>query len=323
MSDLDFGISGIGTTEFLIIGSALGAFVAVLALAFATTKDDVLATRIRAVTGVRTPKPVESNRQAQARQTVFLPLMRRVVNRFKLLRSNGAKDIAAKLAHAGWRSRDALVIYLFARLCLPFVTAGAAVFVLYGLELFALSPMLRLMGVLGGFAVGLVAPSVFVRNMGERRKTNIRKALPDALDLMVICTEAGLSLDATFVRVAKEIGPTSAELAEEIALTSSELSLLSDRKQALDNLRNRIDLPPVNALCTTLLQTEKFGTPLAQALRVLAGELRDERMLRAEEKAARLPAIMTIPLIVFILPALFVVVMGPAVISIIEAFGKL
>lgn len=322
MKDLDFGITGIGTTEFLIIGSALGVFVAVLALAFATTKDSVLATRIRAVTGVRTPKPAETN-QTSAGQTVFLPLMRRVVNRFKLLRSNGAKDIAAKLAQAGWRSKDALVIYLFSRLCLPFLTAGTAVFALYGLEMFGLSPMLRFIGVLGGFAAGLLAPSVFVRNMGERRRSSIRKALPDALDLMVICTEAGLSLDATLVRVAKEIGPTSSELAEEIALTSSELSLLSDRKQALDNLRRRIDLPPVNALCTTLLQTEKFGTPLAQALRVLAGELRNERMLRAEEKAARLPAIMTVPLIVFILPALFVVVLGPAVVSIIDAFAKM
>ena len=171
--------------------------------------------------------------------------------------------------------------------------------------------------------VGLVAPSVFVRNMSERRRANIRKGLPDALDLLVICTEAGLSLDAGLVRVAREISRTWPELAEEIELTSSELGVLSDRKQALDNLRQRIDLPAVNALCTTLLQTEKFGTPLAQALRVLAGELREERMLRAEERAAKLPAIMTIPLIVFILPSLFVIVMGPAILNIADAFFKM
>ena len=137
---------------------------------------------------------------------------------------------------------------------------------------------------------------------------------------MGICTEAGLSLDATFQRVAGEIAPASKIMADELTLVSSELSFLPERKQALDNLRERVPLPQVQALCSTLIQTEKFGTPLAQALRVLAAELRDERMLRAEEKAARLPAIMTIPLIIFILPALFVVVMGPAVLSIADSF---
>jgi tight adherence protein C len=151
----------------------------------------------------------------------------------------------------------------------------------------------------------------------------MQKALPDALDLMVICAEAGLSLDAAINRVASEISPTSPALADEFGLTLLELRFLPDRRQALENLAKRVELKAVQALVNTLFQTDKFGTPLAQALRVLAHELRSERMLRAEEKAARLPAVMTVPLIVFILPALFVVLLGPAILDLGDVFTKM
>ena len=146
------------------------------------------------------------------------------------------------------------------------------------------------------------------------------RAFPDALDLLLICVESGMSIEAAFNRVAGEVGSQSVELAEEFSLLTAELSYLPDRRQAYDNLAKRCAHPGVKAVCTALNQAEKYGTPLASALRVLSGEFRNERMMRAEEKAARLPAIMTIPLILFILPTLFVVILGPAACSISDAF---
>uniref|UniRef100_UPI003B3ACC56 type II secretion system F family protein n=1 Tax=Sphingomonas sp. TaxID=28214 RepID=UPI003B3ACC56 len=144
----------------------------------------------------------------------------------------------------------------------------------------------------------------------------IRKALPDAIDLLVICAEAGLTVDAAFGRVARELGKGYPELADEMSLTAIELGFLTDRRAAFENLATRVDLPSVRSLVTTLIQTEKYGTPLASALRVLSAEFRHERTMHAEEKAARLPAVMTVPLIVFILPVLFIVILGPAACSI-------
>ncbi len=142
------------------------------------------------------------------------------------------------------------------------------------------------------------------------------RGLPDGLDLMVICAEAGLSLDASLNRIAQEIGPSAPELADELALTAVELSFLPERRQALVNLENRSSLPAIRGVVNTLVQTEKYGTPLSQSLRVLSNEFRDTRMLRAEEKAARLPATLTVPMILFILPTLFIVLVGPAMIDV-------
>jgi hypothetical protein len=153
-------------------------------------------------------------------------------------------------------------------------------------------------------------------NLITKRTDAIRKGLPDALDLLVICAEAGLTVDAAFNRVAKELGRAYPELGDEFALTSIELSFLQERRQAFENLAYRVKLDSVKGVVTTMIQTERYGTPLASALRVLSAEFRNERMMRAEEKAARLPAIMTVPLILFILPVLFVVILGPAACSI-------
>ena len=307
--------------DTIAIAAGAGAFLATLALVFGLTRDRRVAARIRTVSGRerRKSSTADAANAAPPRDTA-LRLMRGVVGRAAAAPSKGRKQIVLKLAQAGWRSKDAVIVYMFFRLSLPLAGAGICALLFYGMEAFQLAPMARLMAVAGGALGGFLAPGVFLKNAIDKRRANIRKALPDALDLMVICTEAGLSLDATFQRVAGEIAPASKIMADELTLVSSELSSLPERKQALDNLRERVPLPQVQALCSTLIQTEKFGTPLAQALRVLAAELRDERMLRAEEKAARLPAIMTIPLIIFILPALFVVVMGPAVLSIADSF---
>jgi tight adherence protein C len=160
------------------------------------------------------------------------------------------------------------------------------------------------------------APDMVVNNMVAKRTDAVRKGLPDALDLLVICAEAGLTVDAAFHRVAKELGKAYPELGDEFALTAIELGFLTERRQAFENFAGRVNLESIKGVVTTMIQTEKYGTPLASALRVLSAEFRNERMMRAEEKAARLPAIMTIPLILFILPVLFVVILGPAACSI-------
>jgi tight adherence protein C len=166
------------------------------------------------------------------------------------------------------------------------------------------------------------APDLYLKNKVQKRTHAIRKGLPDALDLLVICAEAGLTVDAAFNRVARELGKAYPELGDEFALTSIELGFLTDRRTAFENLATRIDLDSIRGVVTTMIQTEKYGTPLASALRVLSAEFRNERMMRAEEKAARLPAIMTVPLILFILPVLFVVILGPAACSISDTLMK-
>jgi tight adherence protein C len=225
------------------------------------------------------------------------------------------------LALAGIRSRDAMVGYLFARVSLPF---------LFGLALLAdanvshVLPIPRSFGFVPpmiGLVLGFYAPKIYLRNVAAKRAKQIQLALPDALDLMVICAEAGLSLDATLVRVSRELGQGSPELAEELAITAAELTFLPERRMAFDNLNARTNSDGIRAVVNTLLQTAKFGTPLAQSLRVLANEMRTTRMTRAEEKAARLPALLTVPMIVFILPTLFIVLLGPAALGVIDTFA--
>ena len=174
--------------------------------------------------------------------------------------------------------------------------------------------------VAGTLVLSYKAPDIYLKNAITKRTDAIRKGLPDALDLLVICAEAGLTVDAAFHRVAKELGRAYPELGDEFTLTAIELGFLTERRQAFENLATRVELDAIKGVVTTMIQTEKYGTPLASALRVLSAEFRNERMMRAEEKAARLPAIMTIPLILFILPTLFIVILGPAACSINDAF---
>jgi tight adherence protein C len=176
-----------------------------------------------------------------------------------------------------------------------------------------------LMADLGGF----YAPDVAVRNAVMKREQAIRKGLPDALDLLVICAGAGLSMDAALTRVAREIAPAAPEVAEELGLTAIELGFLPDRRKALDNLTRRCQIEPMRGVVNTLKQTEKYGTPLAHSLRVLASEYRSERMLKAEAKAAKLPAVLTVPMIIFILPPLMIVLIGPGILQTVDALSQL
>ncbi|MCR9214037.1 MAG: type II secretion system F family protein [Proteobacteria bacterium] len=248
-------------------------------------------------------------------------MMHRIVKKMQLMRGERARVMAAKLAQGGWRSKDALVTYLFAKVSLPLLFASLSLAYLLGTNPFEWSPLVSILASMGAAFIGYMLPDTLVKNKITKRYHAIRKSLPDALDLLVICTEAGLNLDSGLDRVCKEVANSAPELADEFGLASIELGFLPDRKQALGNLASRVDFQAMTTLVNTLLQTEKYGTPLAVALRVLSAEMREERLMKAEEKAARLPAIMTVPMIIFILPALFIVLIGPAVLKALDAFG--
>jgi tight adherence protein C len=311
----------IATDPILLISATAG--LAVFALAFGLSSlasaQQARLSRIRGAAG-------RTRRSGQGREIAHgddvMAVIRRLVHRLNVMRDQRGEAVAQKLARAGWRSRDAQALYLFGKLALPFVLVLVAVAALFVVGDQGLSLTVRLAIVAGAGLLGSRLPELIVKNRTERRNKAMQKALPDALDLMVICAEAGLSLDASINRVAKEVAPTSGDLADEFGLTLLELRFMPERRRALENLAKRVDLKAIQALVNTLFQTEKFGTPLAQALRVLAHELRTERMLRAEEKAARLPATMTVPLILFILPALFVVLLGPAILDLGEVLTK-
>jgi tight adherence protein C len=242
-------------------------------------------------------------------------LMHGIVHRLDLLRSREARDAQLLLARAGFRSREAMVLFLFCRLCLPCLFGIIGALNVFVLHVIPLPPSAQFPSLAGAIIAGLFAPGLYLKNCGSKRREALQKALPDGLDLLVICVEAGLALDAALGRVARELGRSFPALADEFGLTAIELAFLPDRSQALANLGERTNMPALRGVINTLQQSEKFGTPLANSLRVLAAEFRDTRMIRAEEKAARLPSLLTVPMMIFILPVLFIVLLGPAVLS--------
>jgi tight adherence protein C len=262
-------------------------------------------------------------RRQAVRREQGMGLIRRFVNSLNLLRTREANKAALRLSQAGWRSKDAVVVFYFVKLCLPFLLGTVAVFLLYIVPVVELEAAPQLLVTLVAVVIGAYGPDVYVRNITNKRRQALQKGLPDALDLLVICAEAGQSLDGAIKRVAEELGHFYPELSDELALTAVELSLLPDRRSAMENLNRRTELPSIRGVVNTLLQTEKYGTPLAQSLRVLGNEFRQDRMMRAEAKAARLPAILTMPMIIFILPPLFVVLIGPAIMSTMDMFRNM
>jgi len=248
--------------------------------------------------------------------------MKMALDRLNVLQQSQLEVIQQKLFQAGIRRKELGILVIFARMVLPIVLGGTTALVVYGMNYFPdWGSFKRLMAFAAAIGIGYKGPEIYIGNIITKRTDAIRKGLPDALDLLVICAEAGLTVDAAFNRVARELGRAYPELGDEFALTAIELSFLGERRQAFENLAYRVNLDAVKGVTTTMVQTERYGTPLASALRVLSAEFRNERMMRAEEKAARLPAIMTVPLILFILPVLFVVILGPAACSIADAFA--
>ena len=316
--------AGLSAEDLIVAMAAMTACVSLAAVWMALLHRDPAVRRARALAAQR--EALRSGMLAVRRREdriQAMTIMRQVVERLQLLRSAQAEKISLKLARAGWRSKDAVVRYLFARIALPFAFGGGALLLLYGFDAYNLESTVKLLVSLVAVMVGAYAPDMLVKNASLKRQDKIRKGLPDALDLMVICAEAGLTLDATMRRVANELGKAAPELADEFGLTSLELGFLEDRQKALQNMVLRTDLVAMRVMINTLVQAEKYGTPLAHSLRILSADSRTERVLKAEEKAARLPAMLTVPMIIFILPPLFVVLLGPAALDIADAFKNL
>lgn len=227
-------------------------------------------------------------------------------------------NLKKDLVRAGLRGKEAPAVYLLFKLGLPAALFLLGFFLTVVLGAGAGKPLFKLMWLLGLPLTAFMLPGMWLKNTIQKREDILRKSLPDAFDLLVICAEAGLGLDAALDRVSREIVQSTPVLAEEIGITAVELGFLPDRRLALTAFAERVQLASVRALVNTLIQSEKYGTPLAQALRVLSGELREERMMKAEEKAAKLPATLTVPMVLFILPTLFIVLMGPAIIQVFD-----
>ena len=310
--------------------TGLATLALIVAIYAATTVRDPMAKRVKALNERREQLKAGITASASKRRPKLgatsenTDRMRAVLGSLKVLQESQLKAAQQKLAQAGIRSKDAAVAVIFARLVMPIVLGGAMVIGVYGLGWFGEWSALKRYGIVAATLIlSYKAADLYVDNKVSKRSKEIRKGLPDALDLLVICAEAGLTVDAAFHRVARELGKGYPELGDEFALTAIELGFLTDRRSAFENLAYRVNLDAVRGVVTTMIQTEKYGTPLASALRVLSAEFRNERMMRAEEKAARLPAIMTVPLILFILPVLFIVILGPAACSISDNFvGK-
>ena len=321
-----FGIDLIMVATFM---SAVATMAVLVAIYAATTVKDPMAKRVKALNERREQlkagivASTSKRRKKITNKNEAADRVRSLLSSFKMLQDEQVEKAQIKLLQAGIRSKDLAFVVIFARLVLPLVIGSVMIVGVYLLDWFPdWSSLKRYMLVAGSLIGSYKAPDIWLKNKIQKRTHAIRKGLPDALDLLVICAEAGLTVDAAFSRVAKELGKAYPELGDEFALTSIELGFLTDRRSAFENLATRIDLESIRGVVTTMIQTEKYGTPLASALRVLSAEFRNERMMRAEEKAARLPAIMTVPLILFILPVLFVVILGPAACDISDTLMK-
>ena len=301
--------------------TALAAFATIITLAAPLLNQDKLDTRMKAVASEREALRAKAREQLNNERTRLRTSPKGMIKQFvdqigqggNLLENQDLKD---KLRRAGFRGTAPLYTFAFFRFVMPIILFLVTLFYLGVIDDFGLNPIARLAAAGAAAFIGFYLPNLFVENVIARRQDSIRKAFPDALDLLLICVESGMSIEAAFQKVASEIGMQSVELAEELTLTTAELSYLQDRRQAYENLASRTGLPGVKAVVTSLVQAERYGTPLGTALRVMAQENRDMRMAEAEKKAAGLPPKLTVPMILFFLPVLFVVILGPAVIQV-------
>ena len=307
---------GLPATDILSAIAGLVALMVMLAVYQTALVRDPMKGRIKDLTerreALKAGLLTAAKRRSPVKKVDNVGMLRAVADKFKLLQTEQTKKISHTLMQAGYRSNDAIVLFQVAKLTLPLVFGLIGVVMFYGMG--AMPTQANMYPLFSAAMVffGLKLPDIMVANTKTKRTEALRKGLPDALDLLVICAEAGLTLDGALNRVARELGRGYPELADEFSLTAIELGFLPERRQALLNLSERVDLPALRGVVTTLVQSERYGTPLATSLRVLSAEFRNERLMKAEEKAARLPAILTMPLILFILPTLFVVLLGPA-----------
>lgn len=301
----------------ILIGIAVGATIFTLAQPLLTGVD--LQKRMKAVATERAKirererARLNSGDRVNLRQTPRA-WIESVVTRLRLREHLGQDEAKLKLVQAGYRGQGPYVVFLFFRMVAPIIVFLLALIYLFAIGESQQPPLVRLLMALFAAYIGMQLPMLYLKNLIDKRQASIRKAFPDSLDLMLICVESGMSIEMAFKRVAAEVGTQSVPLAEELTLTTAELSYLQDRRLAYENLGKRTNLDGVKAVTTALIQAERYGTPLANTLRVMAQENRDMRMQLAEKKAAALPPKLTVPMIVFFLPCLFVVIMGPAAI---------
>jgi len=320
---INFFSDGDQFTTWLVVA---GVLVTLVALAMTMFRDDTLARRMKQV-GVERER-IRARVRARIKATVmaqpgnaslrhqqFKPFMKEIVERFSLSKWLNTQDAKARLALAGFRGPAAETTFLFFRLVSPIALASATLFYLVAMDDFGLSLPILAAIVLGAVYLGVKAPELFLANTIAKRQGKMKRAFPDAMDLLLICVESGMSIEHAFRKVSQEIGMQSGELAEEFALSTAELSFLEDRRVAYQNLHERTGLEGVKQLVTVLVQAEKYGTPLGHALRTSAQESRDQRMTEAEKMAAALPPKLTVPMIEFFLPVLLVVVIAPAIIQ--------
>jgi len=307
--------------------ATLLAFVAavatVLTLAMPLVYVDPLARRMRVVAFEREKlRQQERERLAQQKQKATLrtspkQFVQVLVERLNLAKWLGQEEARQKLSQAGYRGQAPYMTFLVMRMVAPLAFSALAAFYLFFLLDLKQPPIVKLGGCIAAAWFGLQLPMLLLKNQIQRRQLSINRAFPEALDLLLICVESGMSIEAAFRKVSDEVGSQSVPLAEELMLTTAELSYLPNRRQAYDNLVKRTDLQGVKSVCMALQQAERYGTPLGAMLRTMAQENRDMRMAEAEKKAAGLPPKLTVPMILFFLPVLFVVILGPAIIQII------
>jgi tight adherence protein C len=319
---LDILVDAINPQTLTALFAAVAAAATVLTIAMPLFAGDTLDKRMKAVALEREKmRQRERERMARGAEKVALrqspkQYMQSIVDQFNLSKWVGQEEARLKLVQAGYRGQAPYVTYLFFRMLMPIVMLiTTAVYVFFVLNLD--QPIfVKLAICLGAAYAGMHVPLMFLKNRIAKRQLSIRRAFPDTLDLLLICVESGMSIEAAFKKVSDQVGSQSVPLAEELTLTTAELSYLPERRQAYENLAKRTALEGVKSICIALQQAERYGTSLATTLRVLAQENRDMRMAEAEKKAAGLPPKLTVPMILFFLPVLFIVILGPAAIKV-------
>ena len=314
-------------TDPMTLASALACvatFASVLTLAAPALDGDKLTSRLKSVSNRREELRKKSRAALDGEKKSIrvqdTSMTKKFVDKLDLAKMLEDPGVQKKLIQAGLRGPKPISIFYLCRFALPMVFGLGTLVYIWFVNDHDLSFNMKIGAVVVGFAAGFYGPNLFVENLITKRRTSIMRAFPDSLDMMLICVESGMSIEQAFARVGEEIGSASVELAEELALTTAELSYLQDRRQAYYNLAERTNHPGVKGVATALVQAEKYGTPMGSALRVMAKENREMRITEAEKKAAALPAKLTVPMIVFFLPVLFLVILGPAFIRI-DAMG--
>lgn len=313
-------------TQFLLMMLvAVAAAATVLTIAIPLTEGDQLHKRMKGVASEREKiRARERERLTRRQDKVTLrqepkQFMRRIVDQLKLGDWLGTETAKKQLSMAGYRGPQAEIGFLFFRLVAPAVLFLFAAFYVFAINDFGQPFSIKVAIAIGGAYIGIKAPEIFLSNQISKRQASMKQAFPDALDLLLICVESGMSMEHAFRKVGTEISTQSIPLAEELGLCTAELSYLAERRQAYENLAQRTGLEAVKSVSTALIQAERYGTPLGTALRTLSQESRDQRMMEAEKKAAALPPQLTVPMILFFLPVLFVIIMTPAMIQVFKA----